>query len=281
MAKYRVVHNNHYSFAEAVNHCTLEARLKPLDNKKQTVEFSQFVVRPLASSQHSEPDQFGNHVNYFEIARGLRSFSLSAIHTVKTVPLVSIDLAGSSPWESLVVATDADTDTSAYVGFNPELTDYARVSFRPDRPMLEAAFDLMQRINADFQYHPGTTRVDTTAIEAFQFKRGVCQDFSHVGIACLRSLALPVRYVSGYVDTKVNSKPPHRVAADASHAWFSVYDPEFDWVDFDPTNNKMPGETYITLAYGHDYDDVAPLKGQVDTQGGNKLKVDVDMTALS
>lgn len=280
MTKYRVVHNNHYSFTEAVSHCTIEARLKPLDNKKQTVEFSQFVVRPLASNQRCELDEFGNHVNYFEIVRGLRSFLLSAIHTVNTVPLVSIDLAASSPWENLVAVTDTDTFASAYVGFNRELTAYAHVSFIPGRPILEAVFDLMQRINQDFQYHPGATRVDTTAIEAFQLKQGVCQDFTHVAIACLRSLGLPVRYVSGYVDTKAKSKPPHRVAADASHAWFSVYDPEFDWVDFDPTNNQMPGETYITLAYGHDYDDVAPLKGKVDTQGGNRLKVDVDVTAL-
>jgi len=278
MTKYRVVHNNHYSFAQAVSHCTLEARLKPLDNKKQTVEFSQFVVRPLASSQHSELDEFGNHVNFFEIARGLRSFLLSAIHTVITEPSVSIDLTESSPWEKVVTATDSNIPK--YVNFNQELTDYAHVSFTPDRPILEAVFDLMQRINADFQYHPGATRVDTTATEAFDLKQGVCQDFAHVGIACLRSLALPVRYVSGYVFTKGNSKLPHRVAADASHAWFSVYDPEFDWVDFDPTNNQMPGESYITLAYGRDYDDVAPLKGEVDTQGQNQLKVDVDVTAL-
>jgi transglutaminase-like putative cysteine protease len=288
VTKYRVVHNNLYTFQQPVSRCSLEARLKPLDNNNQQVEFSQFVLRPLASTQHSSLDEFGNQVNYFEINRQLRSFELSAIHTVVTQSLAAIDLEASSPWEHVVdqVAFDEElqslymNDSATYTQFDQGLNAYARVSFVPGRPLLAAAFDLMQRIHDDFHYDSQATTVDTTAAEAFRLKRGVCQDFSHIGIACLRSLDLLVRYVSGYVDTKLSATQPRRLIADVSHAWFSVYDPNNDWVDFDPTNNRMPGETYIRLAYGRDYTDVAPLKGQVDCQGQNQIKVSVDLTAL-
>lgn len=291
MPKYRVVHNNHYSFQQAVNHCTLEARLQPVDNKQQSVEFSQFVLQPLAKSQHSAKDEFGNQVNYFEITRGLQSFSLSAIHTVLTRPLVDIDLATSTPWEQVADMADIDigltalylngAKSSPYVAFNEVITAYAKHSFSPGMPLLQAALDLMQRVHADFEYDQYATQVDTTATDAFDLKRGVCQDFTHLAIACLRSLGLPVRYVSGYVDTKTASGQPRRYAGDVSHAWYSVYDPDHGWVDFDPTNNIMPGETYITVAYGRDYHDISPLKGLVDSQGHNQLKVNVDMSVLN
>ncbi len=287
MATYRVVHNNHYSFRQAVNHCALEARLKPIDSEKQTVEFSQFVLRPLASSQSCTKDEFGNHVNYFEITQRLNSFLLSAIHTIFTRPQADIDLAASSSWEQTVNDIQSKSCCLSNSGnvsctlFNSDLFLYASMSFTPGRPRLEAAFDLMQRIHDDFEYDTCATNVDTSAIEAFRLRRGVCQDFTHIAIACLRAVDIPARYVSGYVDTKITSKRPHRVATDVSHAWFSVYDAEFGWVDFDATNNTMPGETYITLAYGRDYRDVAPLKGEVDNLGQNRLKVDVDLTELS
>ena len=288
MARYRVVHNNHYSFSEAVNHCRLEARLRPLDNKRQTVEFGQFVARPLARSQRNSRDEFGNHVHYFELSGRLQSFLLSAIHTVSTRPLAVIEPATSSPWEQMAGMATKDAlpqtfypDKRSQTEYNQDISAYASLSFQPDRPMLDAAYDLMQRIHTDFRYDPGATTVDTNAIDAFRSRRGVCQDFSHIAIACLRSLDLPVGYVSGYVDTKITSERPRRVAADVSHAWFSVYDVKHGWVDFDATNNIMPGETYITLAYGRDYRDIAPLKGQTDNKGQNRLKVDVDLTALS
>lgn len=237
-----------------------------------------------------EQDEFGNHVSHFEINRSLQSFTLSAIHTVSTLPLVALDLATSTPWQQVtnIAAQDAPfktrylntSNSSSYIAFNRDLAAYAGVSFAPGRPLFDAAYDLMQRIYKDFRYDPRATKVDTTAIEAFTLKRGVCQDFSHIAIACLRSLNLPVRYVSGYVDTKIASGNPRRYGGDVSHAWFSVYDPDYGWVDFDPTNNVMPGETYITVAYGCDYHDVAPLIGQVDVHGQSKLKVSVDMTEI-
>lgn len=290
MAKYRVVHNNYYSFSQPVNHCLLEARLKPRDSQYQTVTFSQFVLQPLASAQHSSQDQFGNTANFFEIARGLQSFTLSAIHTVTTVPVTTFDLTASACWEAvadnaskdkLLIAYLDDTDSSTYESLNQTLYDYLQVSFVAGRPLLEATYDLMQRIYQDFQYDPSATQVSTSAIEAFNLRRGVCQDFAHIAIACLRLLRLPVCYVSGYVDTKSSGVNRMKLIPDVSHAWFSVFEPAFGWVDFDPTNNKLVDDSYITLARGRDYNDVAPLSGKIDNEGTNQLKVSVDMILLS
>ena len=156
MARYSVVHNNHYSFREKVHHCRLEARLQPLDSVHQKVEFSQFVVRPLAGRQRSETDAFGNRVNCFEIGRELQSFSLSAVHTVTTLPGLPVDLTASQPWEQAVDNGAQDSgqtwrflhprECSPYTGFNHAMLAYARCSFLPGRPVLDAAFQLMQRV---------------------------------------------------------------------------------------------------------------------------------------
>jgi len=265
--------------------------LRPIENTHQSVEFGQFVVNPLTKTRRNSIDDFGNHVCHFEISTSLQSFVVTAIHTVLTKPHTAINFSTSAPWEQVVeVAVDQSrvdphyltvSGASKYVAFDKNMSLYAESSFTRKCPILDAAFDLIQRIYTDFQYDPHATQVDTSAIEAFQIKRGVCQDLTHVAIACLRSLKLPARYVSGYVDTKsLSSKKTHKVAGDVSHAWFSVYDPQFGWVDFDPTNNKLVDESYITLAYGRDYSDVAPLKGKVDTTGNNRLKVNVDLAVM-
>jgi transglutaminase-like putative cysteine protease len=292
MPKYRVVHNNHYSFQTAVNSGSFEARLRPIDSQFQQVDFSQFVLRPLAYQQTVRHDEFGNHVNHFEVSQNLRSFKLSAIHTVTTLPRPKINLNQSQPWEQIACGIeDSDeiikyqpktTGFNVYTRNNQALLDYTVASFVPDRPILDATHHLMQRIYEDFKYDSAATDVTTTAIDAFQLKRGVCQDFSHIAIACLQSLGLPVRYVSGYLDTHSASPGGSRVApANTSHAWFSVFDVQFGWVDFDPTNDCMPGEKYITLAYGRDYDDIAPLSGQVDSAGRNQLEVRVELTIIT
>lgn len=286
MPRYRVVHTNTYSFGEAVHCCSLEARLYPCDNEKQTIEFGQSILRPLAKSQTDFTDAFGNHVSQFDINTRLQSIELTAIHTVCTKPPIKVTLSESMAWEKVRDKIDNVSDLSAYknetsyVSFNESILNYALVSFTPDRPILEAAFNLMQRLFQDFQFDQYTSNVNTTAQQAFKQKSGVCQDFTHVAIACLRSLKLPARYVSGYVDTKLNSSKPKSIASDVSHAWFSVYDPGFEWVDFDSTNNKMPDEFYIILAYGRDYKDIEPLKGYVDYKGNNQLSVNVDLTVF-
>jgi transglutaminase-like putative cysteine protease len=162
----------------------------------------------------------------------------------------------------------------------PDLADYARGSFPAGTPLLVGVANLNQRIFRDFKYDPVATSVATPLEEVWAKRRGVCQDFAHLAIACLRSLGLPARYVSGYLRTHAPPGKERLVGADASHAWFSVYCPSVGWVDFDPTNNLLTGEEHITVAYGRDYSDVSPVSGIITGGGHHEVRVSVDVEPL-
>ena len=151
---------------------------------------------------------------------------------------------------------------------------------RPGRSMFEASFELMQRIFEDFDCVSGFTNIATPLNEVMLEKKGVCQDFAQIAIACLRSMGLPARYVSGYIETIPPEGMEKLVGTDASHAWFSVFLPEHGWLDFDPTNNQLPGDRHITVAWGRDFADVTPLKGVAFGSGEHELKVAVDVLAI-
>ena len=153
-------------------------------------------------------------------------------------------------------------------------------SFSPGRPVLAAARDLNRRIYSDFKYDPKATTVATPLEEVWQTRRGVCQDFAHLAMACLRSIGLAARYVSGYLRTRPPAGKPRLVGADASHAWFAIFCPGPGWVDFDPTNNCQPGAEHITVAYGRDFSDVSPVAGILTGGGHHAVKVSVDVLAL-
>ena len=161
-----------------------------------------------------------------------------------------------------------------------ELADYVLESFPKGAPLLMGARELTRRIFKDFKYDPKATTVATPLEEVVEKRRGVCQDFAHLGIACLRSLGLPARYVSGYLRTRPPEGKPRLVGADASHAWFSVFCPGTGWVDFDPTNNVQPGEEHITVAYGRDFGDVSPVAGIITGGGHHAVKVSVDVAEI-
>jgi transglutaminase-like putative cysteine protease len=195
------------------------------------------------------------------------------------------------PWED--VARSLPTDyTSAGLGayqftfesprirIRPEFAAYALESFTPKRPMLEALLDLTTRIHRDFRFDSKVTNVRTPPEDVFRKRRGVCQDFAHVQIACLRSLNLPARYVSGYLRTYPPPGRPRLVGADASHAWVSSYCPGVGWVDLDPTNNVVPSDGHVTLAWGRDYGDVSPLRGLILGGGAHTVKVSVDVEPI-
>ena len=169
---------------------------------------------------------------------------------------------------------------SPLITINPAVLAYARPSFPPGTPVLAGAVDLMRRIFTEFTYDKSASTVDTSVAQVLASRKGVCQDFSHLAIACLRSLGLAARYVSGYLETQPPPGKPKMVGADASHAWVSVFVPEVGWIDFDPTNNMLVGESHITLAWGRDYSDVAPVKGVVMGGGVHTLSVVVDVAAL-
>ena len=169
---------------------------------------------------------------------------------------------------------------SSYVRVKQVFTDYGADCFAADCPLLEAAEALMHKIHRDFSYEPGTTNISTSVLEAFAARRGVCQDFAHVMLACLRSRGLAARYVSGYLRTI----PPTEagislVGADASHAWVSVFCPPLGWIDLDPTNDVRLTTDHIVVAWGRDFGDVSPLRGVIVGGGRHRLSVRVSVQA--
>jgi transglutaminase-like putative cysteine protease len=291
MKRYRIVHTTTYSFDDTVSPCKAEAHLKPRNLAHQHCEFHQLVIRPLAHVVREYIDTFGNSVSYFEIAAQFLTLAVTAISVVEVSQSQNQEQSASSPWDEVRYRLENDDSEdisevrqfvadSQCVATGRELADYALLSFTPGRPIMEAAHDLMHRIHKDFIYDPGSTTITTTVDEVFQQRRGVCQDFAHLAVACLRSLGLAGRYVSGYLDTAALHGADHRIASDESHAWFSVYDPASGWIDFDPTVDRMPPDGYITTAWGRDYDDVAPLKGMFIGGGVHGLKVSVDVARI-
>jgi transglutaminase-like putative cysteine protease len=170
---------------------------------------------------------------------------------------------------------------SRYITPSREIYKFARPSFQDGRPLLEATADLTARIYRDFAYQSGVTDVATPVEEVLRTRRGVCQDFAHIAIASLRTLGLAVRYVSGYLLTRPPEGQPKLVGADASHAWISVWTPEAGWADFDPTNNVIPKEEHIALAFGRDFQDVSPVTGVLLGGGDHEVEVAVDVTPIA
>jgi len=291
MKRYRIVHMTTYGFTDTVSPCKAEAHLIPRNLPHQHCEFHQLVIRPLAEVRHRWEDTFGNHVSYFEISEPHLKLEVTAISVVQVDPSAIPPKEIPSPWDEVsrrlenveskdVLEARQFVADSKCVKTSSELADYARVSFTQGRPILEATHHLMQRIHEEFTYDPSSTTISTSPKDVLRQRRGVCQDFAHLAIGCLRSLELAARYVSGYLDTAALRGPDHVIASDASHAWFSVFDPKFGWVDFDPTVGRMPPDGYITTAWGRDYADVTPLKGTFTGGGPHSVKVSVDVARV-
>ncbi len=298
--KYRITHTTTYNYSQAVGLCQNEARLQPRNFWRQHCEASYFEITPTPMDYREMTDYFGNRLAYFAIQQPHKQLIVTAISEVSLFPGQQVS-ASSKPLSWQYVADlfanvytqeltrqqmQALLDAKQYVLDSPmintsaELADYARPSFVPDRSLLEVVTDLMQRIYRDFTYDPTSTTIATPLSEVLAQRRGVCQDFAHLAIACLRCFGIPARYISGYLETTPVNGKPRLVGADASHAWFAVYIPDIGWVDFDPTNNKMPYDQHITLAWGRDYADVTPLKGIAFGGGQHSLSVSVDVLRL-
>lgn len=285
--KYRITHRTTYEYSSPVSSSYSELRVLPREGPGQRCLSSGFVVDPLPDDQREHRDFFGNRVGYVAIQRSHRALEVTASSVVEVLGDGSdLSLLGDRSWES-VRDESGDVDAalfaldSARVQAGPEFLEYALPSFTPGRSITEAVCELASRIHADFEYAPGETKIDTTPAEALREKHGVCQDFAHVGIACLRSLGLPARYVSGYLETDPPPGRPKLVGADVTHAWFSVLVPGAGWLDVDPTNDQVVNQRYVVTAYGRDYQDVSPIGGVLFTKGKTKsLKVTVDVTAV-
>ena len=235
-------------------------------------------------------DYFGNQVTAFHILHPHRELTVTVYSDVLVEDLSQQSLfVSTAPWEQVrdrvhagvtdeLLAAREFALPSPLVPLLDSLRDYARVSFTPQRPFLEAASDLTRRIFTEFTYDPASTTISTPLSEVIETRRGVCQDFAHLAIACVRSLGLPARYVSGYLETLPPPGEEKMLGADASHAWFAVYVPESGWAAFDPTNNVQPGIQHIMLAVGRDFADVTPLKGVIFGGASHELSVAVDVT---
>jgi transglutaminase-like putative cysteine protease len=237
-------------------------------------------------------DFFGNRVTYFALHEPHEHLSVEVTSVVEVQGRAAeLSLFGHRSWEAVRDAVASgegiSSDVIQYVLDSPRAAadevyrEYAASAFKPGAEVFESLSALCSQIYTDFEYRPGSTSVTTPLAESFANRRGVCQDFAHLGIACLRSLGLPARYVSGYLET---DPPPGRAkltGADGSHAWFSVFVPEAGWVDVDPTNDQFVGDRHITTAIGRDYADVPPMSGVIYTVGRtDRLDVAVDVTVL-
>jgi transglutaminase-like putative cysteine protease len=291
-ATYRVIHRTEYEYEDDVTFSYGQLHLLPRDLGCQRCLRAKITIDPAPAVLHERLDYFGNRVSYFEVQESHRKLHVTATSTVEVGERATgISLLGNRPWEE---ARDAAADRTAdqvdaadFVLESPRVPNLARYrsfaeeSFVPGRPLLEAISSLSHRIYSEFEYVPGSTSVTTPLAEAFRKRKGVCQDFAHLGIACLRSLGLPARYVSGYLETDAPSGKPKLTGVDGSHAWLSVLIPEAGWLDVDPTNDQFAGDRYVVTAYGRDYSDVPPLNGVIYTEAkSNKLKVAVDVVAV-
>ena len=284
----QIIHETSYEYAPPVETAQHVAHLRPLDLPWQRVLSHEFTVTPEPAQLKDTRDLYGNPRTFF---------SLQGMHEELTVVAQSIvdtdeppRPAGSLPWEQVRerfryhagAPFDAAAEfvfASPHVPRHEAFAAYARPSFAAGIPVHLAARDLMDRIHSDFTYETDSTEISTPALEALQQRKGVCQDFAHVMVACLRAVGLPARYVSGYLLTKPPPGKPRLIGSDASHAWVSVYAPDAlgksAWCDLDPTNNRAPGEDYVTLAWGRDYSDVSPMRGVLHGGANHSLHVAV------
>ncbi len=291
-ARFHVLHETRYRYAHPVSLSQQLLHLQPRSFQFQSCEAHAVVMEPGPDESQDALDYFGNHVRYLSIVGYHDSLRIVAESTVNLRPRPGEELlAGSIAWEQVRDGLRKVGDPtrlepvrylyeSPHVTLSDEIAGYARKSFLPGRAVLASAHDLMLRIHREFEFDPHATDISTPLSTLMRIRRGVCQDFAHLMIACLRSLGIPCRYVSGYIMTVPAPGRPRLVGADASHAWVSVYCPSIGWVDFDPTNRCMVNLEHVTLGWGRDFSDVTLLRGVMLGGGAQTLEVSVTVTPL-
>jgi transglutaminase-like putative cysteine protease len=286
---YQILHKTIYEYAAAVTVSHHVARLEPRPTPFQEREQFSLKIFPEPALRKSRPDYFGNRLCFFSIQEVHSRLEIIAHSRVSVRANKPSGPEPSMPWENVaemfrdpvspeVVEPYQFIFDSPQACASQELADYAMENFPKSTPLLAGVQSLTARIYKDFKYDPKATTVATPLDDVWKNRRGVCQDFAHLGIACLRSIGIPARYVSGYLRTHPPEGKERLVGADASHAWFAVFCPGAGWVDFDPTNNVQPGEEHITVATGRDFADVSPVAGVITGGGAHEVKVSVDVT---
>jgi transglutaminase-like putative cysteine protease len=295
--RYRVRHETIYTYGGDVAHSHQLLHLAPRVTPHQTCFAHSLTLYPNPSARRDDLDAFGNPVTRLEYDRPHDQLEVISELQVEVREPPPPEPEAAEAWEAvgrrLSYPANAATPEgleasrfrmeSGYVRIKHAFTDYAADCFSPGCPVLAGAIDLMHKIHREFTYAPGSTDIKTSGLEAFQARRGVCQDFAHIMIACLRARGLAARYVSGYLRTEPRAAAPAAAAgapligADASHAWISVYCPPLGWIDLDPTNDCLVGADHVTIAWGRDFGDVSPLRGVIIGGAHHRLSVRVSV----
>jgi len=285
---YKIEHVTRYAYSRPVGLSFQIAHLRPRDDDEQTCLSNSLLVDPAPERIDRGQDYFGNELARFELVSPHKTLSITATSEVDVKRIQNLP-EKSEKWEPVrqffaETRWGQDVDSAAaeflfpspLVPYAPALREYASASFAPGMQIAAAALDLMTRIHKDFEFDPTATHVTTSVETVLEIRRGVCQDFAHLMIGCLRALGLPARYVSGYLLTEPPPGQSRLIGADASHAWVALYIPGHGWLALDPTNNVVPGDKHIMLAWGRDFGDVSPLRGVI--LGGGEHEVDVGVT---
>ncbi|WP_397377375.1 transglutaminase N-terminal domain-containing protein [Pseudomonas sp.] len=294
-AFYQILHDTHYRYASSVTLAQQLAHLWPRDCPWQRNHKQQLLVSPLPCQRQDALDVFGNPLTRLVFERPHDELKVSARLKVEVLARPALNVQDSPAWEAACSALRYSGQPlapgvldaarfrfeSPYVHLKQVFADFAAECFSPGRPLLAAVDGLMLKIFSEFSFDAAATQVATPLLQVLEERRGVCQDFAHLMLACLRSLGLSARYISGYLLTQPPPGQPRLIGADASHAWISVFCPQHGWVDFDPTNNIRPALEHITLAWGRDFADVSPLRGVILGGGSHDPEVQVTVMPLS
>jgi transglutaminase-like putative cysteine protease len=295
MTVYRVRHQTSYVYEAPVLHAHHLAHLRPRRLEYQTTRRTLLEITPSPRDQHRQEDYFGNDCDVLEVLSPHERFDIIATSEVEVHERPMLGRIAEEPfktrkWNDVALQLGRDPRIlfareycfdSPLVRVHPILREYAVPSFGAERALLDSVLELNDRVHSDFSYEPATTDISTPLAQVMRERRGVCQDFAHVMVGCLRSVGLAARYVSGYLETVPPPGQPRLVGSDASHAWVAAFFPGIGWLDLDPTNALLPNQSHITVGYGRDFSDVSPLKGVVLGGGRHSVKVGVDVQRLS
>tara|TARA_R110002049_G_scaffold4601_4_gene31942 strand:- start:210176 stop:211054 length:879 start_codon:yes stop_codon:yes gene_type:complete len=291
--RYKITHQTEYRYSDPVAICQNQLRMFPRSDAQVVVNESSLSIDPVPDSIERHRDYFGNLVETFAIESLHHRLDVCVTSDVTINPPQDAQSVAPQSWEEIAstISTSRDEKTLAVgefafdsprIGRSEAFADYARRSFASGRSIIDASLDLTKRIYKDFRYDTTATHVNTHVEEAFTLRAGVCQDFAHIELGCLRSLGIPARYVSGYLRTDPPPGKPRLVGSDESHAWISVYaGHDVGWIDMDPTNACLVGLDHIPICVGRDYGDVTPMRGVVLGGGLTTLQVKVDVEPLS
>ncbi|OPG81191.1 transglutaminase [Pseudomonas ogarae] len=293
-ARYQILHDTHYHYDSPVSLAQQLAHLWPRACDWQRCTEQQLLISPEPTTRRDELDVFGNPLTRLAFERPHDELLVNARLSVEVLARPALDFGLSPAWESTCNALSYSGRPlaaplleacryrfeSPYVHLKRSFVEFSESCFPPGRPLMVGVRALMEKIFEEFTFDAEATQVATPLVEVLERRRGVCQDFAHLMLACVRSRGLAARYVSGYLLTQPPPGQPRLIGADASHAWVSVYCPVLGWVDFDPTNNVQPALEHITLAWGRDFSDVSPLRGGILGGGNHDPEVRVTVMPL-